>query len=204
VVGGVNVAGVFVRVDPGVYVPRLQTIGLAQRAAELLPEHGTAVDLCTGAGMIAVLLRRERPSARVVGTDIDPVACRCARANGVEVYEGDLGEPLPAELAGTTDVVTAVVPYVPTREIGFLPRDSRDYEPAISLDGGPGGMSVLCRAVAAAARLLRPGGSLLLELGGEQAAALLPDLLAAGFTAPSVLHDDEGDARGIEARFHAI
>ena len=63
----------------------------------------------------------------------------------------------------------------------YLPRDVRDYEPRLALDGGPGGTRVLEQAVWAAAGLLHRGGSLLLEVGGEQDDALGPVLSAAGF-----------------------
>ena len=69
-------------------------------------------------------------------------------------------------------MVIAVVPYVPSEELVFLPRDVREYEPLSALDGGPQGTRVLEQAVRAAAGLLRPGGSLLLEVGGDQDLAL--------------------------------
>ena len=85
-VGSVTFCGETVLVQPGVYVPRWQSEPLALEAATRLPRHGLAVDLCTGSGAIAVVLSRRRPEARVVATEIDPVAVACARANGIEVY----------------------------------------------------------------------------------------------------------------------
>ncbi len=172
VTGSTTFAGHHVRVRPGVYVPRWQTEALARRAIELLPARGLAADLCTGAGAIAVALAKARPEARVVASDIDPAAVACATENGVDVFLGHLGDPLPGELRGHFDVVIAVVPYVPSTELEYLPRDVREYEPLLALDGGPGGTRVLEGAVRAAAGLLRPGGALLLELGGDQADAL--------------------------------
>jgi methylase of polypeptide subunit release factors len=87
----------------------------------------------------------------------------------VDALLGDLDEPLPTSLRRRVDVVTAVVPYVPTEELHLLPRDVLAHEPHRALDGGPRGTVVLERAARAATRWLRPGGSLLLELGGEQA-----------------------------------
>jgi release factor glutamine methyltransferase len=165
-----------------------------------LPPDGLAADLCTGSGAVALSLGRARPGARVVATDIDPLACRCAAANGVEVYTGHLAEPLPGELRGHFDVVVAVVPYVPSEELVFLPRDVQEYEPLHALDGGPHGTAVLDQAVRAAAGLLRPGGSVLLEVGGDQDRALAGVVEESGF-GPLVRHeDDEGDLRAIEAR----
>jgi release factor glutamine methyltransferase len=203
VTGWADVAGLRVRVRPGVYVPRPQSVPLALRAAELLPARGVAVDLCTGSGAVACVLARARPHARVVATDLDPLACAVAAENGAEngvrVYEGHLAEPLPADLTGHADVVVAVPPYVPSREIAFLPRDARDHEPLLALDGGLEGTTVLADVVAAAGRLLHRGGTLLVELGGNQDAALAGPLDTAGFGPPRRHEDADGDLRGLEA-----
>ncbi len=198
VTGGTIFNGQRVLVHPGVYVPRGQTEALVGRAIQLLPAGGLAADLCTGSGAIALALGRAQPGARVVATDIDPVACRCAAANGVEVYAGNLAEALPGELRGHFDVVIAVVPYVPSEELVFLPRDVRQYEPPTALDGGRRGTRVLEPAVRAAAGLLRPGGSLLLEVGGDQDRDLAGVLGESGFGTLRRHVDEDGDLRGIE------
>lgn len=200
VVGAATFAGHRVVVHPGVYVPRWQSEALVERAIGYLPTDGVAVDLCTGSGAVAVALARARPGARVLGTELDPVACRCAAVNGVEVHTGHLADPLPKELVGRVDVVVGVVPYVPTAAVDLLSRDARDHEPRQALDGGPDGLDLLRPAVEAAGALLRPGGVLLLELGAEQDAALAPTLDAAGFGPARRLVDEDGELRGIEAR----
>jgi release factor glutamine methyltransferase len=146
------------------------------------------------------VLGSARPRATVVATDIDPVAVACARRNGVQAVMGNLDEPLSPSLRGRVDVMTAVVPYVPTEELHLLPRDVIANEPPRALDGGPGGSTVLVRAAHAAARLLRPGGSVLLELGGDQADELTSTLAQAGFSRIRVHRDEEGEDRAIEAR----
>ncbi|MHB8437981.1 MAG: N5-glutamine methyltransferase family protein [Acidimicrobiales bacterium] len=186
-------------VDRGVYVPRPQTEPMARQAVDLLPAVGFAADLATGSGALAVTMQRARPAARVVATDIDAGACRCAKRNGVDVYQGDLGEPLPNELLGRFDVITAVVPYVPTDELVFLPSDVQRHEPRAALDGGEEGLEVLVRTVLWAEKLLHSGGRVLLELGGEQDTALLPALTDARFVMQDRFFDADGDLRGIEA-----
>ncbi len=192
---------VTVAVHPGVYVPRWQSLELARRAAARLPARGTAVDLCTGSGAIAVALRAARPQARVAATDVDPRAVVCAEANGVEVYEGDLFAALPPSPGHATDVVVAVVPYVPTAELGHLPRHTLEFEDAAHYDGGWNGTDVVARLLAEAPGYLRPGGTVLLELGGAQAALLRPLLDELGYDGIETWCDEDGDPRGLEARF---
>jgi release factor glutamine methyltransferase len=199
-VGGIEFCGLAVKVHPGVYVPRWQTEALAERAASLLPSHGVAVDLCTGAGAIAAVLQARRPAATVFATDIDPLAVACARANGVEALLGDLDGPLPPALRGGVDVITAVVPYVPADELVFLPRDVVAYEPRRALDGGQGGVEVQSTVVARSAPWLRPGGWLLLEIGGGQAATVIAAMEAAGLGECTTLRDEEGDDRAVVGR----
>lgn len=193
IVGGVRFCGRTIRVDPGVYVPRPQTEELARRAAALLPTGGRAADLCTGAGAIAAHL-----VGAVVGVDIDPRAVACARSNGVHAVVGDAGAP-PLR-AGTFDVVTAVAPYVPTDDLRYLPADVQRYEPRRALDGGDDGLDVVGRVIVAAAGLLRPGGWLLTELGGDQHEALGPALAASAFHSVTPWFDDNGDLRGVAAQ----
>ncbi len=201
ITGSVVFCGVTLHVDPGVYVPRWQTEALARRAVERLPADGIAVDLCTGTGAVAAALQAGRPGARVVGTDLSDAAVRCARVNGVEAHVGDLFAPVAAELGGKVDVVVGVVPYVPTEAMPFLQRDALTFEPVIAYDGGPGGVALLRRAVAGAADVLRPGGALVLEIGGDQADAMADCLAGHGFVQVSVLEDEDGDVRGVEATF---
>ena len=198
ITGTVQFAGSTLRIDRDVYVPRAQSEELARRAARLLPRHGgRAVDLCTGSGAIAAHLMATVPAARVIGIDVDERAARCARRNGVVALIGDLGEALrPA----TFDVVTAVAPYVPAGELHLLPSDVRRFEPRAALAGGADGLDLVRRVVMTASRLLRPGGWLLTELGGEQDQALAPTLRAAAFTHVTPWSDDDGDLRGLAAQ----
>jgi release factor glutamine methyltransferase len=199
ITGTTTFSGRTLRVDPGVYVPRPQTEELARRAATLLAASGArrAVDLCTGSGAVAAHLMAAVPGARVLGVDGDRRAAACARRNGVTTLLGDVDGPLRP---GWFDVVTAVAPYVPTGDLHFLPADVQRHEPRLALDGGADGLEVVRRIVAAAARLLRPGGWLLVELGGGQDRALRPTLAASGFSPAIPWFDEDGDLRGLAAQ----
>lgn len=200
ITGSVPFCGTDIRVDPGVYVPRAHTEELAMRAAECCPAAGVAVDLCTGSGAVAATINTIRPAAQVVATDLDERAVACARRNGVEAYVGDLFGPVPARLKGRVDVVVAVVPYVPEQELQYLQRDTLTFETPLAYLGGVEGTDLLRRVVADASLWLRPGGDLLLELGGNQDYLLRDDLARYHYTAVTVLHDEEGDVRGVGAR----
>ena len=201
ITGSISFCGLEVRIAPGVYVPRWQSEPLARRAVERLPANGVAIDLCTGAGAIAKVLASERPKARVVASDLDERSCACAAANGVEVCRGDLFGPLPRALEGHVDLVVGVVPYVPTRALALLARDTLEFEAPLSYDGGPDGTDILRRVVADSAVFLREGGALLLELGGDQADTLESDLVDGGFVDMRRFVDEDDDVRGIEATF---
>lgn len=197
VTGRATFCGLDIHVLPGVYVPRWQSEPMALAAVEATPEVGTAIDLCTGSGAIAAVLASRRPGATVLAADLDARAVECARLNEVDAYAGDMDRPLSN---GTVaDVVVASVPYVPTEALHLLPRDVVDYEPALAIDGGPGGTRLLRRAVEAAGRLLKDGGSVFLELGGDQAAVMRVALARAGFDNVDVHTDDDGDDRFISA-----
>lgn len=197
IIGTTRFCGHTVGVDRGVYVPRRQTEELAERAVALLPSDGAAIDLCTGSGAIAVHLMTRVPTATVVALDVDVRAARCARRNGVAVVVGHLDQPLRPKVF---DVVTAVAPYVPTAVLPLLAADVQRYEPRLALDGGHDGLDSIRRIVRGAARVLRPGGWLLIEVGAGHDVALRPVLAECGFQSAIVWFDDDGDVRGLAAR----
>lgn len=199
ITGIATFCGMNIRVDSGVYVPRWQSQPLARRAATRLPPRGIAIDLCTGTGAIARTLLAEKPDARVIGTDIDERAVSCARSNGVEALCGDLFAPLSLDLEGRVDVIIGVVPYVPTKSMPFLSRDTLEFESPLSYDGGPDGLDVLRRVFEGGQRFLRSRGSVFVEVGGQQAEMLQDDLVRLGFDDVKVFFDEDDDLRGLEA-----
>jgi len=192
-VGSVDFAGRRYRLSPGVFIPRQRSALLVEEAANL----GGAVilDLCCGCGALGLAVRdRLDPGVELVAADLSPAAIADARANGVtEAFVGDLYDPLPPSLRGRVDLLLANAPYVPSAELALMPRESREHEPRIAVDGGPDGMDVQRRVLAAATDWLRPGGSLLTETSTAQAAALGALMAAAGLSSRSV-HDPERGA----------
>jgi release factor glutamine methyltransferase len=201
ITGRARFCGLELAVDPGVYVPRPHTELLARRAIGRLPADGVAIDLCTGCGAVAAALAAERPGAAIVATDVDGQAVACARRNGVDARQGRFFEPVPGGLDGRVDVVVGVVPYVPTRELALLQRDTFVFETPLAYDGGPDGLSLVRRVLAQARRFLRDGGAVLLELGGDQVERLAPELDRLGYDDVESVLDEDADERGVEATF---
>lgn len=201
-------------VRPGVFVPRPETEVVAQAAideAARVAADGVAplvVDLCCGAGGIAVAVATEVPGARVVAVDVSPDAVALTAENArahdaaVEVVLGDVADPaLLADLVGRVDVVVANPPYIPPDGVPVDP-EVRDHDPAPALyGGGPDGLAVPRAVVAAAARLLRPGGLLVMEHADVQGGAARGLAAASGaFDEARTLPDLTGRDRMLTAR----
>jgi release factor glutamine methyltransferase len=190
VLGWVEFCGLRIAVDPGVFVPRQRTKFLVQQAVALAGPQTVAVDLCCGSGALGAALVASLDQVELYAADIDPAAVRCARRNVARVYEGDLFDPLPAELRGRVDVLLANVPYVPTEAVGLLAPEARIHEPLVALDGGTDGLDVLRRVAAEAPQWLAPGGNLLVEVSEGQAPLALEAFAGNGLI-PRVVSSEE-------------
>lgn len=173
-VGWAWFCGLKIVVEPGVFVPRVRTEFLARQAAARLSADAVVVDLCCGTGALGAALLAAAPEAAVYAVDRDPAAVRCARRNlsGGRVYEGNLYEALPEELAGRVTLMVANAPYVPTAALAQLPREARLHEAPMALDGGADGLDILRRVADGAPRWLAPGGHLLVEASEAQGPVL--------------------------------
>jgi HemK-like putative methylase len=87
------------------------------------------------------------------------------------------------------DLVVSNPPYVSTAEWRALPREIRDHEPRVALDGGADGLAVLAPLVAQAAEKLAPAGWLALEIGEDQGRRVRGLMKRAGFV-NIALHQD--------------
>ncbi|WP_254879085.1 putative protein N(5)-glutamine methyltransferase [Streptomyces sp. NA04227] len=197
VLGWAEFRGLRVAVAPGVFVPRRRSEFLVECALEPAGPGAVVVDLCCGSGALGLALAEALGEAELHAADLDPAAVDCARRNlgaaGGLVHQGDLYAALPAELRGRVDILTANVPYVPTGELGLLPPEAREYEPVTALDGGGDGLDVLRRVSAEALLWLAPGGCLLSETSGRQAAAAARQFAVDGLV-PRVVEDEERGA----------
>jgi release factor glutamine methyltransferase len=154
-------------VTPDVLIPRPETELVVETALAVGRGAGRIVDAGCGSGAIAVTLQLET-GALVAGTDISAPALTVAAENGrrlgarVDWVQCDL---LSAIAGASVDMVVSNPPYVPLGDRAGLQREVRDYEPAVALFAGLTGFEIYEKLVADAARVLRSGGWLVIELG---------------------------------------
>ncbi len=203
--------GIPFRVTRDVLIPRPETELVVEESLKRTSREACPiiVDLCTGSGCIAVSLAHELPKSRVFATDRSEqaldVARENARRNGVAGHirfcQGNLFDPLDElDIGGRIDVITANPPYVRESERPGLQPEVRDFEPALALFAGPEGTEVADSILNAAPRYLRAGGSLVMEMGIGQAAALRNTATEnRGYSAVKVLRDLAGIERVIVA-----
>lgn len=195
------------RVTPDVLIPRPETELLVERALALVDERPptalTIVDVGTGSGCIAVTLAAERPLLHVIATDTSEAALLVAGTNAQRHGVADRLELRAGSLlsgVGAADLVVSNPPYIALSERDSLMRDVRDFEPATALFGGSDGLAVIRALVTAAWETLRPGGTLLLEIGAGQAEAVRQLVSSAGFAAVRIRMDLAGHPRIAEGR----
>jgi release factor glutamine methyltransferase len=155
------------RVTPDVLIPRPETEHLVAACLARIRPGDVAVDIGTGSGAIAITLALET-GARVLGTDVSTAALRVAAENArrLQASVAFLACDLASAFADRSfDVVVSNPPYVPRTDESGLQREVRDYEPHVALFAGPTGLEIYERLIVKAARVLRPGGWLLVELG---------------------------------------
>jgi release factor glutamine methyltransferase len=201
VLGWAEFCGLRLAVAPGVFVPRRRTELLVRVGAAGLGAGDVVVDVGCGTGAVAAALGAAVRGLDLHAVDVDPAAVELARRNlpGAGVREGDLLDPLPRRLRGRVALLAANTPYVPSDEVDLMPREARDHEHLVALDGGSDGVAVQRRLLAQAPAWLAPGGRVVVETGRRQVDLTVAAARAAGLAA-EVVTDDEVDGTVVIAR----
>ncbi|MSQ42916.1 MAG: peptide chain release factor N(5)-glutamine methyltransferase [Chloroflexi bacterium] len=185
ITGTKEFAGLVFRVDRRVLIPRPDTETILDLAISRLAacgEGATGVDVGTGSGAIAIAWAIACPMSTIHAIDNDEGALQVARNNArrlrtvvnsarrarVRFRQGDG----LATFTASVHVICANLPYIPTGEAPGLDRTVRDWEPPVALFSGPDGLDAYRDLLSHASRLVRPGGSILMECGDAQATAL--------------------------------
>jgi release factor glutamine methyltransferase len=138
------------------------------------------LDFGTGSGCLLLALLSELPCASGLGVDISPDALAVARGNAdrlglsgrARFLCGDWGRAVEGGSFGGYDLIIANPPYIEDREMTALAPEITRFEPASALAGGPDGMACYRALAPDIARLLRPGGCAVIEVGAGQADAV--------------------------------
>ena len=195
-------------VDRRVLIPRHETESLVHLALERARHSATPtiVDVGTGSGALALTLAKHLPSAQIIAIDISGDALAVTQMNSarlglqshVRFLQGDLLGPLDQSF----DILVTNLPYIPSCRFAQLPREVREFEPRLALDGGDDGLAVVRRLLSQLELRAARGATAFFEISEEQGAAAI-DLFKRQFPrATVVLHKDlEGLDRVIEIRF---
>ena len=195
-------------ISPDALDPRPETETIVEAAlATFAARRGEPIallDLGVGSGALLCALLSEFPAARGIGVDVSEGAANVARANvealgltnRAEIRLGDWG----AGLDGPFDLIAANPPYVRSGEIADLPREVRDHDPRLALDGGKDGLDAYRALLPQIARLLAPEGWFFLEVGAGQAEAVMTIAAAAGLAELATFDDLAGVARVVGGR----
>ena len=184
-----------IEVGPGVLVPRPESELLVEAVLQHISNMEgivSVVDLGAGSGALSLAIATEAENARVIAVEKSADAIIWLKRNvsrideKVRIVEGDVSEVL---IGVKCDLVIANPPYIPDDQV--LPRDVAGFEPHIALFGGPTGIEIPRQFIAAAARLLKSGGVLVIEHTEEQGLVIEAEL-ALDFE-NVVLHHDLND-----------
>lgn len=148
------------RITPEALIPRPETEILVEAVLDTVKRQGTPpndltiLDLCTGSGVLAVVLARELPGADIYAVDISREALSVAMENArrhkvldhITFLQGDLFAPL-ADQGVSFDLMVSNPPYISGEMFPGLLPEVRDYEPRLALDGGPDGLDVIRKII---------------------------------------------------------
>jgi release factor glutamine methyltransferase len=189
ILGAKEFWGLPLQLSTATLVPRPDTETVVELALEML-RAGPAqdplriADIGTGSGAILLALLSELPDAYGIGTDISAAALHTASANArhleLACRAAFTACDYTAALSGAFDLIVSNPPYIRSAEIIHLATEVRDHDPLGALDGGSDGLDAYRALVPQAARLLGPGGVLVVEVGHDQSAELERFMMAAG------------------------
>lgn len=208
--------GVELLASPQALIPRKETEILGRAALSLLEEIGqttgrpVVMDVCTGAGNLAVAMALGCAACRVYASDLSEQALALARENitlhgladRVRLFTGDLFAAFAGQgLAGTVDLVVCNPPYISSARVGVMDAEIKGHEPAMAFDGGAFGIKVLHRLINEAPDQLKESGWLAFEVGLGQGEAMIRRMKNKySYAEVAPLVDDHGEIRGIIAR----
>jgi release factor glutamine methyltransferase len=163
-------------VNSDVLIPRPETellvVTLLDKAKERRDagERISIADVGTGSGIIAICAAKYVPTAKVKAIDFSGAALEVAKRNSVKHGVADRIEFVESNLlsgeseSAQFDIIASNPPYVSASEMEQLAVDVREHEPELALRAGERGTDVILPLIEQAARMLKSGGWLLIEI----------------------------------------
>lgn len=163
-------------VDERVLVPRADTEIIVEKAIEL-SGGGKIADICCGSGCIGLSVLKNVNGATADMFDISDGACEVSRENAgrlglserANVLRQDVFSPDFLSHGEKYDIIISNPPYIRTEVIEGLSAEVKS-EPHIALDGGDDGLAFYRRLIDVCPKALSDGGTIIFEIGYDQAA----------------------------------
>ncbi len=172
VFGYTDFYGMKINVNSDVLCPRPETEYLVEEVSRLIKQDNlqAVLDLCTGSGAIALVVKRDNPNVAVTASDISEKALMVAKQNAEQnnLHVDFVASNLFDNINGEFDLIVSNPPYIKTDVIGMLDPEVRFFEPTIALDGGMDGLDFYRKIVENAKNHLKIGGILAFEIGFDQ------------------------------------
>ena len=203
VMGKANFYGIDLAVDERVLIPRPETEELVEAALKLMEDkkNPSVLDLCTGSGCIACAVAANKKDADVTASEYSLKAYQLASYNcrpyeNIKLKRANLLEGL-----NVYDFILTNPPYIPTDVIDTLQPEVKDFEPKMALDGGKDGLDLVKKIIDEAPDHLNPQAWILMEIGDDQAEAVLEYAKRSKkYTNPEIIVDLEGKNRIFKAQ----
>lgn len=172
VFGYTDFYGMKINVSRDVLCPRPETEYLVEQVSKLIKEnnYNEVLDLCTGSGAIALVIKRDNCSVNVTATDISEKALVVAKQNAEEnnLQVNFVISNLFDKVQGEFDIIVSNPPYIESDVVKTLDPEVRFFEPIIALDGGKDGLDYYRKIVNGCKNHLKIGGILAFEIGYNQ------------------------------------
>jgi release factor glutamine methyltransferase len=156
-------------VQPGVFIPRIETESFVELLPKILPRSPERVlEIGTGCGAISIALAQLYPDADIIATDISEPAIVNAVQNirsfdlksRIHLLRCDMFEGI----TGKFDLIVSNPPYVPRSRMKLLPKSVREFEPLKAIDGGEHGVQFIEKLVRKGMDYLAGAGVMALEI----------------------------------------
>lgn len=176
ILGYTDFYGMNIKVTGDVLCPRPETEYLVEECTKLIKGNNlvTVLDICTGSGAIALVIKRDNPNVKVTASDISENALNIAKENAsvnnleIDFIQSDMFE----NIISSYDLLVSNPPYITTEIVESLDTVVKDYEPFIALNGGSDGLDFYRVIIDNLDKTVNDGGFLALEIGYDQATAI--------------------------------